>query len=69
MRVKRYRERKKAGAVVLQNVEVKDDVGLTELLIRCNLMGACDYDNRAAIAKATGKLLDIIVKDEKETET
>ena len=61
-RVRRHRERRRTGAVVLPFVLVADEVSLAELLTAAGLLAAAEHDDKAAIARAVGKLLDALVE-------
>jgi len=63
-RVGAYRTRQKTGAAVLPFVPVSDEIGTVEVFIPAGLLAESERDNRAAIAAAAGRFLDMAVKDQ-----
>ena len=62
-RMRAYRDRLRRGACVLRNITVDDEVGLIELLIDSRLLSEAARDDRLAVARATGRLLNGIVAE------
>jgi hypothetical protein len=61
VRLRRYRERRAAGRAMIQ-IEI-NWLDLTDLLVRSGLLEQWDADDRAAVEKATERLLEIAAKE------
>jgi hypothetical protein len=62
-RVRRLRDRRKTGACVLNFVSVNDETGLIETLIVSGLLAETERDDKSAMSRAAGRLLDVVVKE------
>lgn len=67
-RLRRFRDRRKTGAGVIAFVPVTDEVATIEALIAGGFLLENERDNPQAVAKAVGKLLDILSSKESESE-
>jgi hypothetical protein len=60
-RVARHRERRREGLVVVPTAI--DEIATVEFLIDTRFLQPCDRDDRTAVGKALGCLIDKIVKE------
>lgn len=62
IRAERAYRRRRAGLVVVQT-EI-DEIATVEFLVATRFLQSCDRDDRTAVGKALGCLIDKIVKEQ-----